>query len=179
MTRSLRKVGVVAMALMMVFAMAVGAFADTTPSIPTSGDVEILKDGSSTASMADGAVATDEDGNKLPYTATVSQDGNTVTVSIPIQRVYKMGFYGYIKDSSTITLNGTAVPFTVTAAPYDDGGTLTLTLPASAFIDGENIVSSVKLDVTFDLALYGSTSLTHKEISSMDAVADLYLYPAA
>lgn len=171
MARSLRKIGVVAMALVMVFAMAVGAFADTTPSIPTSGDIEILKDGSTDASMADGAL--------VDHSYTAVTNGDTVTVTIPIQRVSKMGFYGYIKDTSTITLNGTAVPFTVTAAPYDDGGTLTLTLPVSAFVDGEDIVSSVKLDVTFDLALYGSTSLTHHEISSMDAVADLYLYPAA
>ena len=180
MARSLRKIGVLAMALAMVFAMTVGAFAATDTQVPTSGTVSILKDGKTDPSMADDAVVINENDEKA-YTATVSADGNTVSVSIPIQKVEKMGFYGYILNTSTITLNGESVPFTVTDAPYLDGGTLTLTLPASAFVDGEDIVSSLKLDVSFELGLYGSGGIVgdHTHISNMNADADIYLFPAA
>lgn len=80
MARSLRKIGVVAMALVMVFAMAVGAFA-TTDSVDTTTtyNVEFFKaDGSS--SMANNAL----NGGTAVY------DPDARTLTIPVKKTFMM-----------------------------------------------------------------------------------------
>ena len=175
-----KKLGALAMAMCLTCALAVSASAASVSEI-TNGTVVIYKDGStSDESMANDAIA---DG----YTVSVNAaDSSMVDITIPLQKVYKMGFYGYITDSSVFTLNGETLAFTVSDAPYYNGGDLVLTVPVSAFFaEDENgdevLVSSVKIDADFELGLYSviGGSGNHTQIAGMDAVADLYLKPAA
>jgi hypothetical protein len=142
--------------------------ATASAAVPAGGGAHIYKNGSTSEdSMADLAIPSQA------YTATDNYDG-TVTVNIPIVAIEDyMGFDGNILAESTAAYNGTNVPLTLTGTPYYTSGTLTLTLPDSAFSAASG---TVKVDVHFEIGLYleGWFSGDHYEVAEMDADADLY-----
>lgn len=168
---SFKRLGALAMALIMCFALAVSASAVSVNDIPADGEAVVYKDGKTTTSMANDAFGG-------TYSATVNDDG-TVTVDLPIQRIKVGVIYGYILESSVVTLNGDAVEMSIDADSTYTDATMTLTLPASAFFtydDDGNIaalVSTILLDISFDLNL--STG-SHSDQTSMSTDADLVLY---
>ena len=132
-----KKVLALAMSLCMVFAMSATAFASNY-------NVSIYKSGSSTLSMADDIIA----GN-----ATVTIDGSTATIEIPIQPItdYKpMGFLwaadGYLRS---LTVSNATSATVTSSSDFYTNATLTIIMPTASLptSDGKLSITSCNIDL--------------------------------
>ena len=147
MARSFRKVGVVAMALMMVFAMTVGAFAAAGDSTDVS--VAFYKETTDEASMANEGVDTDR------QATLTEEEGGTYTLTLPIKMVSKMSSTGYL---SGLSINGTAYEASVSGDVANGTGVLTVVgLPSTVKVaDGTaDSAIAVTCEITMDMGILG------------------------
>lgn len=171
-------------AVMLTMSMGATAMAADEPEpapMPNVGTVNIYKDNKTSTSMADDAITNHN------YTISPNASDSTKSdVTIQIERISKMGFWGYILPTTTMTLDDdTNIDFTVSSMPYTNG-TLVITIPNNKLFTFDNGTSSwvandtLKINVDFDLALshkiFGTPD-DHDGKSDMDAVADLVINP--
>lgn len=171
MKNPMKRLGALAMAMVMCFALAVSASATETDDVSGEYTVAFLKEGTTTASMAQAAVNGD---------ATITQNAdNSVTILIPIKPIedYKpMGFLraadGFIQGLTVS--GGTAVIQNIVGDQIRyDSADLVITLPSmpdNGRIDG--VTASLKL-------FYANSDNAYPLVSQMNPTFDIQLSKVA